>query len=174
MVTYEWDCETVVAIEDEHNEEGEILDHAHGASFAEVHAWAESVVPPAGAYFKLVLVRDDDECRSWAYVENGMLDEFFYDTDGRKMARVPVRFVAEVKRALGTKGERIMNYTVSFLRNNRERITIKRVASWSDETSPVDPYTLRIIRGEDGEIMAGPMVSEISEWVAIPEGYTSL
>lgn len=42
--------------------------------------------------------------------------------------------------------------------------TISGVHSWKDETSPHDPYTLRIMRDKNGRSMGGPIVSEIFDW----------
>lgn len=44
---------------------------------------------------------------------------------------------------------------------------ISNVATWTDETSKVDPYTLRVMRDSDGRILAGPMVGEFFDWEVI-------
>lgn len=41
---------------------------------------------------------------------------------------------------------------------------IPNVAIWTDETSKVDPYTLRIMRDSAGRILAGPMVGEFFDF----------
>jgi hypothetical protein len=97
-VIYEWDCETQTTQETDEHEAGEVIDHRHGESYAQVAAFAAETAPP-GTQYALVLVRDDDAGRSWAYVENGKLPEFFHDADGAQGARVPKRFHAEVARS---------------------------------------------------------------------------
>lgn len=52
---------------------------------------------------RLVLVRDDDAGRSWAYVKDGKLPDFFSipEADGNEYetaVAVPVRFELEFKR----------------------------------------------------------------------------
>lgn len=100
-VTYEWDCETVANGDSPDFEDGEVIDHAHGASLAEVKKWAESNPPEAGFRHEFVLVRDDDEGRSWAYIEAGKLPEYFTDADGADGAKLPQRFIKEVAKAGG-------------------------------------------------------------------------
>ena len=98
-VTYEWDCETVAA-GDQDFEDGEVIDHAHGANFKDVKKWSKSNPCAQGFKHALVLVRDDDEGRSWAYLdENGMLPKYFTDAEGGDAAKVPQRFVREVAAA---------------------------------------------------------------------------
>ncbi len=98
-VQYEWDCETVANGDSTNFEDGEVIDHAHGASFKDVAAWSAANPCEPGFRHMIALVRDDDEGRSWAYVEDGRLPEFFTDADGADAARIPQRFVREVVRA---------------------------------------------------------------------------
>lgn len=93
-VVYEWDVETVAAVESDDHEQDECVDHYHTESFAEAQRVAATQAPD-GFRHQIVLVRDDDEGRSWAYV-NGKLPEFFTDADGHDTARVPKRFHAEL------------------------------------------------------------------------------
>lgn len=46
------------------------------------------------------------------------------------------------------------------------------VASWADETSPHDPYTLRVMRNALGKSLGGPMLGEFFDWTEEhePEG----
>ena len=98
-VSYEWDCETVTAVESEQFEEGEVMEHYHDAKFKEVLKYSKGE-PPAGCKFAIVLVRDDDAGRSWAYLQDdGTLPEEFEDAFGRFEAKVPRRFHNEVSRA---------------------------------------------------------------------------
>jgi len=43
------------------------------------------------------------------------------------------------------------------------------VASWRDETSKDDPYTLRVCRDSQGRAMVGPMVGEFFDWIELPD-----
>ena len=88
-VTYEWDIETVDPDTDD------ILDHRHADKLSEL--------PKPGTNERLVLVRDDDAGRSWAYVKNGILPNFFSipEADGNEYetaVAVPVRFEQEFNR----------------------------------------------------------------------------
>jgi hypothetical protein len=97
-VVYEWDRETVADGDSEDYEDGEIIDHCHAASYAEVLADSKEQ-PPEGCRFEIVLVRDDDNGRSWAYVEDGKLPEFCKDAYDCNAGKVPKRFHDEVARA---------------------------------------------------------------------------
>jgi hypothetical protein len=98
-VAYEWDVETVTVCDTADSEEGECLDHRHQASFED--AVVDAAMPaPDGCRFSIVLVRDDDEGRAWAYLDGGGLPEFFTDANGVEVHRVPKRFVIEVARAI--------------------------------------------------------------------------
>lgn len=98
MVVYEWDVETVTIVDSEENEEGEILDHNHSDKFKQAKKDAAGT-PPEGCAFRIVLVRDDDNGRSWAYLnDDGALDEYFEDAYERRTAKVPKRFHEEVSR----------------------------------------------------------------------------
>lgn len=92
---YEWDCETV-ADGDRSHEDGEVIDHAHGKTFRAVAAWAAANPCAPGGRYEFVLVRDDDGGRSWAYLKNGKLPEYFKDAEGCDAAKVPKRFHAEI------------------------------------------------------------------------------
>lgn len=97
-VTYEWDVETVVVVETEELEAGEVLDHNHAMSYSQCLVGDSE--PPLGCEYHIVLVRDvwpsGPRSRSWAYLENGKLPESFTDSFGRKVAMVPKRFHKEV------------------------------------------------------------------------------
>jgi len=95
-VTYEWDCETVADGDSADFADGDIVEHAHDSSFRDVHAWADQYPCEPGRRYELVLVRDDDEGRSWAYVTEGTLPARFTDANGADAAKVPQRFHREV------------------------------------------------------------------------------
>ena len=98
MVLYEWDIEVVASQDSEANEEGEVLDHYHCDSYKEALLYVGTVSPPPGCRFEIVLVRDSDFYRSWAYVTDGKLAERFTDAEGDDCTAVPVRFIREVAR----------------------------------------------------------------------------
>lgn len=95
-ITYEWDCETVTDDEFE-----DVEDHYHSAKLADVLAYSKAS-PPTDCTHRVVLVRDDDDRRSWAYLEDGVLPSHFDDADGRRWGKVPARFHAEVVKASKT------------------------------------------------------------------------
>lgn len=85
VVWYEWDIEEY---------EGEdIVDHNHADKFSELPKLKENE--------KLVLVRNTEDSRLWAYVENNKLPEYFArpEADGNYYAtdvKVPKRFHKEL------------------------------------------------------------------------------
>lgn len=81
---YEWDYETV-------NKDGDIIDHNHADKLTEFSEVCKTDT--------LVLVRDSDNERAWAYVENGKLPEFFSDAYQRPTTKVPKRFHKELANA---------------------------------------------------------------------------
>ena len=83
MINYEWDIETV----DEH---GDIIDHHHADKLKE---YPKDYTKSGG---DLVLVRDDNYGRSWAYVQRGFLPEYFTNAFGGNTAKVPMRFHKEL------------------------------------------------------------------------------
>lgn len=87
-VRYEWDVETV----DEHDD---IIDHFFQKDYAGVlEELAKDDCP--GLIKRAVLVRDDDKGRSWAYLEDGELPEYFENAYGEEAAKVPAKFIREV------------------------------------------------------------------------------
>lgn len=93
-VQYEWDCETVADGDSADYEDGEVLDHSHAATYREAAEFAKT--PEAGTRYEIVLVRDDSEGRSWAYMDGGKLPEHFTDASGKVRAKVPQRFRREM------------------------------------------------------------------------------
>lgn len=95
-VRYEWDVETVADGDSAENEDGEILDHNHCESYAEARRIAD-MEPEDGTRHVIVLVRDDDEGRSWAYLdEDGKLPEYFEDAYNQPVRKVAKKFHEEV------------------------------------------------------------------------------
>ena len=89
FTAYEWDIELV------DKEYGDILDHDHSDKCPGIPTLETEVV-----FERLVLVKDvyrqwDLSDRSWAYVEDGKLPEYF---DGDSRSKVPKRFHAELRK----------------------------------------------------------------------------
>ena len=94
-VIYEWDVETVQTYEDGDND---VLDHYHTETYADAVRYTAAQPPESGISYKIVLVRDDDDRRSWAYVEDGKLPDWCSDAYEHHWGRVPKRFHKEVAR----------------------------------------------------------------------------
>jgi len=84
---HEWDVERVC--------DDEVLEHYHQESYADCLNFVKSFNVPVGEELHVVLVRDDDKCRSWAYVEDGALAEIFTDACDRTVAKVPNKYHVE-------------------------------------------------------------------------------
>lgn len=95
-ITYEWDCETVADGDSSEFEDGECIDHYHGESFNEVVKYSINNKCKTGFKYSIVLVRDDIQGRSWAYIENSELPVYFIDADGKERTKVPQKFIKEV------------------------------------------------------------------------------
>jgi hypothetical protein len=100
-VSYEWDVETVQEVESAEYAAGDILEHDHSETYAKAAHTIKTFTPDNGTSYQIVLVRDDDNGRSWAYMEGGILPEYFEDAYGAEVAKVPKRFHAEVAAELG-------------------------------------------------------------------------
>lgn len=87
-VTYEWDYETM-------DENDDIIDHNHADK---LEVFNDVDITPT-----LVLVRDVGNAeqglvdRSWAYVKFRHLPEYFTDASNCKVAKVPQKFINELK-----------------------------------------------------------------------------
>jgi len=96
-ITYEWDIEEV-------DQYGDIVDHHHADE-------ARNLPDVSG---DLVLVRDAGNEhfgvteRSWAYVVEGALPEFFTDAYGAETAKVPKRFHDELRLYLADRAQRFV------------------------------------------------------------------
>ena len=94
-VFYEWDVEAVTSIETDNHEKSEVVDHRRAFSFAYAMSMA-STPPDAGMAYQVVLVRDDDKLRSWAYLGDMKLPSRFQDAYQNYYGKVPQRFHKEV------------------------------------------------------------------------------
>lgn len=89
-VTYEWDVETWGA--------EECLEHNHDDRLNE--RMRKALADTSNGETRLVLVRDDDTGRAWAYVKDGALPEYFTDAYECETTVVPKRFHEELARWL--------------------------------------------------------------------------
>lgn len=96
-LVYEWDVELVAAVDTPDLEEGEVVEHLFQSSYRDC-VKAAAGKAPEGLKYVSVLVRDDDDRRAWAYIEDGVLPEVFTDADGSDYKRVPKKFHDEVVR----------------------------------------------------------------------------
>lgn len=85
---YEWDVEEVAS-------NGDIEEHNHVESYAQARRLAD-YLNGTGQRADVVLVRDDDRKRAWAYIENGVLPESFEDAMGAAYYKVPKAYHTEV------------------------------------------------------------------------------
>lgn len=94
---YEWDVEIVQAVDTPEVEAGEILDHRHQSSFADVVRFLNGG-HDADVRLDVVLVYDsNDGQRGWAYLKDGKLPTHFVDALNVPIHKVPQRFHAEVR-----------------------------------------------------------------------------
>lgn len=99
MVTYEWDIETWDYDDDN---EIEISDHNFADKLSEFHSDEFLIAVEQG---RLVLVRDDDNGRSWAYFNATHTPEYFsiLESDGNYYEtnmKIPKRFIEEFKKLI--------------------------------------------------------------------------
>ena len=90
-VFYEWDVELV------DSESLDILDHYVQDSYQACLEQMEEA-PDDGCHWTVVLVRNADKGRSWAYIVDGKLPDVFKDSMGDEPAKVPDRFHKEVEK----------------------------------------------------------------------------
>lgn len=95
--SYEWDIEMW--------NDDEIIDHDHRDKLSEfgmenlIHAINADQLNANGDYTRLVLVRDSEACRAWAYLtDDGKMPEYFLDAYERPVCKVPKRFIEEFNR----------------------------------------------------------------------------
>ena len=91
-VTYKWDVETT----DDH---GDVQDHNHFDTAREMVAWFKRGTSGPDTTEDMVLVRDDDYGRSWAYVKDKKLPESFQDAHLVPVGKVPMNYRREFIKA---------------------------------------------------------------------------
>ena len=92
LVSYEWVIETV------DTESEDILDVNHTNTYSEALTDAAGR-PDKGCFYRIGLVRDDDDGRSWAYVEDGVLPSHFEDAMNCPVAKVPQKIRKQFDKA---------------------------------------------------------------------------
>jgi hypothetical protein len=96
-VFYEWDVEEFT--DDEYED---IVQHFFCDKFSDALAIIQAA--ENGHKRRIVLVRDDDTERSWAYLmDDGTMPEFFENANGAECGRVPKRFKECAARAVREK-----------------------------------------------------------------------
>lgn len=95
-VIYEWSVELTTTVETEDKEAGEVLDSTFWDSYHEAKAFRDETPTDDGQEWLIVLVRDDDNGRSWAYMEDGVLPEMTTGAYSEPVAKVPQKFHKEV------------------------------------------------------------------------------
>mgnify|MGYP001618257199 CR=1 FL=1 len=92
-VHYEWDVELVRTYADGDND---VVDHNFFSTYLGCKWYVNKKKLDPSYSLEIVLVCDDDNGRSWAYMEDGKLPEYFQDAYQNDVCKVPVRFHNEV------------------------------------------------------------------------------
>ena len=95
---YEWDVECYATCAHDEWDAGDVIDHDHWDTYAEARAALAGAPVTACVGYRLVLVRDDENGRAWAYMDGNWLPESLDDALGDPVCMVPARFVREVAR----------------------------------------------------------------------------
>lgn len=105
-VYYEWDVEEVAneRLTDSGQEfdKDDVMEHYFQSSFKCCREFKTNAddINSVNSRLEIVLVRDDDHGRAWAYLNSeGKLPEYFTDAYRRETTKVPKRFHDEVERA---------------------------------------------------------------------------
>lgn len=101
-VYYEWDVEEVADADQIHGGQSfakdDIMEHWHQTSYKDCLAFIAANPPAQNVRYDIVLVRDDDDRRAWAYMTDGKLPEWTCDEDGIEYRLIPKRFFIEVEK----------------------------------------------------------------------------
>ncbi|HQR98142.1 MULTISPECIES: hypothetical protein [unclassified Polaromonas] len=102
-VTYEWDIEETIDYTGKDDGLNDVLDHLFQPDFKSLKSQLDELkahdVEDGHVHYDPVLVRDDDNGRSWAYLIDGKLPTHFEDAYQNPVAKVPARFHKEVSSA---------------------------------------------------------------------------
>lgn len=104
-VYYEWDVEEVADADmtscGQDFAKDDVMEHWHQTSYKDCLSFVNNTPPEQNTRYDIVLVRDDDDRRAWAYMQDdGTLPEYFCDADGQEYKKVPKRFHEVVKKNL--------------------------------------------------------------------------
>jgi hypothetical protein len=103
-VYYEWDVEEVAdadqTVEGQDFAKDDIMEHWHQKSYADCLTFIQQNPPADNVRYDIVLIRDDDDRRAWAYMEDGNLPEWFCDANGEEYKKVPQEYIKEVAKTL--------------------------------------------------------------------------
>lgn len=90
-VYYEWVIEWIEPVW------GDVIDLDHRDTYAEALAVAVACpIKEDEEFIQIGLVRNDDHGRTWAYISEGVLPEYFEDAYGERRTNVPKRYLKEV------------------------------------------------------------------------------
>ena len=97
-INYQWNLETWETKLDD----PEVLDHNYHNKLIDIYNTIKCPAE-AGTIYKIVLYRDEYQygslqCRSYAYVLEGILQEYFLDCYGKKEAKVPMKYINETNK----------------------------------------------------------------------------
>ena len=97
-IIYEWNLETWETGDDD----PEVLYHDQYNRLKDIYNTIKCPAE-AGTIYKIVLYRDEYQygslcCRSYAYVLEGNLQEYFLDCYGKKVAKVPIKYINETNK----------------------------------------------------------------------------
>ena len=109
-VFYEWDVEQVATVEHTHFSgqgfaAGDVMEHFHQESYSDCLAFIAANPAEEHSHYEICIVRDHenerngDETRTWAYIEDGVLDDGFCDANACELSKTPKRFFDEMERA---------------------------------------------------------------------------
>lgn len=94
-VRYEWDVELYATADSAAFDQYDVIDHNHCANVREI-PYALSRPLGEGEGHRVVLVRDDDDGRAWAFLgDDGTLPQFADDAYDVPQGKVPSRFHAQ-------------------------------------------------------------------------------
>lgn len=102
-VYYQWDVEEIANEQltsfGQEFDKDDVMEHYHQTSFKDCQVFIKGICwETDNTRLQIVLVRDDDESRSWAYMEGNKLPEFFINAYGNETTKVPKRFHKEVEK----------------------------------------------------------------------------
>lgn len=97
---YEWDVEEVLFAYEDGEESNDVIEHWFQKSFADCLKHIKTKVPGERCRWDICIVMDDQDARSWAYVDmhTMQLPTHFEDASGGRTRKVPKRFHSEISK----------------------------------------------------------------------------